>query len=210
MRTLFAVLILASVAVARGSAANVAARDGNIVYTAADGSVKKLTASGRDRAPVLAPDGKWVVFVRAIDGAKISTGSDEFAPSELWQVRTDGREPLMLVRARAGSGEHVVAGFENVRFSCDGKLVYFMTPAWATSAAIHVVDTTTRKSRFVCPGNDVQVVCAGEHRGSLLVQQHRYFVGGGSYDWYWLVRNDGREIGPVGEDTTNFLDTAGR
>ena len=33
---------------------------------------------------------------------------------------------------------------------------------------------------------------------------HRYFIGAGSYDWFWLVRPDGKEIGPVGEDVENF------
>ena len=38
-------------------------------------------------------------------------------------------------------------------------------------------------------------------------RQHRYFIGGGSYDWYWLLKPDGKEVGPVGEDTENFKTT---
>ena len=56
-------------------------------------------------------------------------------------------------------------------------------------------------------GTDVKIVPSGEYKDCLLVQQHRYFVGGGSYDWFWLVRPDGKELGPVGEDTENFLAT---
>jgi len=30
--------------------------------------------------------------------------------------------------------------------------------------------------------------------------------GGGSYDWLWLFDPKGKEIGPVGEDATNFME----
>jgi len=54
------------------------------------------------------------------------------------------------------------------------------------------------------------VVTSGEYKDCLLVQQHKYFVGGGSYDWFWLLRPDGKEVGPVGEDTENFETTSGK
>jgi len=79
-----------------------------------------------------------------------------------------------------------------------------VSPAWTTSGAVHVVNTTNGKERFVLAGNDLEVIHSGEYRDHLLVSQHRYFVGGGSYDWYWLFRPDGEEVGPVGEDPENF------
>ena len=183
----------------------VSERAGNI-YLSGDGAEKQLTSSGRDSTPLLAPDGKWVVFIRAIDGKPIPNGSDEDGkPAELWQVRVDGKEPTRLVRTRAGEKpESMIGGFENLQFSADGKQVYFVSPAWATSGAVHVVDTTNGKERFVLAGNNLVVVPKGEYRDCLLVQQHRYFIGGGSYDWFWLFRPDGKEVGPVGEDIENF------
>src|SRR5688572_7608645 len=128
---------------------SVSARDGNIYIREDSGQERQLTSSGRDSNPVLAPDGKWVVFVRILPGAKIDSGAGEHDAAELWQVRADGKEPLMLVRTRgAEKVENLIAGFEDVQFSSDGRLVYFVTPAWATSGAVHVVDTTNRKERF--------------------------------------------------------------
>jgi len=188
----------------------VSVKDGNLQFTDKSGATTALTSSGRDSNPALAPDGKWVAFVRKVDGKKIATGSDEVDPSELWQVRVDGKEPSLLVRCRASEKvESVIGGFENLQFSADGKLLYFVTPAWATSGAVHVVDTTNRKEHYVFPGNDLKVVKSGEYKDCLLVQQHRYFVGSGSYDWYWLLRPDGKEVGPVGEDISNFEATYG-
>jgi hypothetical protein len=191
-------------------AQTVSVKDGNIQFTDKSGKTTALTSSSRDSNPILAPDGKWVAFVRKVDGKKIATGADEVEPTELWQVRVDGKEPSLLVHCRdAEKMESVIGGFENLQFSTNGKLLYFVTPAWATSGAVHVVDTTNGKERYLFPGNDLKVVKSGEYKDCLLVQQHRYFVGSGSYDWYWLLRTDGKEVGPVGEDTSNFEATYG-
>ena len=191
-------------------AQSVSVKDGNIQFTDKSGKTTAITSSGRDSNPLLAPDGKWVAFVRTVDGKKIATGSEQVEPTELWQVRVDGKEPSLLVRCRdSDKMESVIGGFENLQFSTNGKLLYFVTPAWATSGAVHVVDTTNGKERYLFPGNNLKVVPAGEYKDCLLVQQHRYFVGAGSYDWYWLLRPYGKEVGPIGEDTSNFEATYG-
>jgi len=205
MKKTLVATILVLAATAPVFAQTVSVTEGNIQFTDKSGTTTALTSSGRDSNPVLAPDGKWVAFVRKVDGKKIATGSDEVEPTELWQVRVDGKEPSALVRCRASEKpESVIGTFENLQFSSNGKLLYFVTPAWATSGAVHVVDTTSGKERYLFPGNDLKVVTAGEYKDCVLVQQHRYFIGGGSYDWFWLLRPDGKEVGPVGEDTSTF------
>ena len=70
-------LSLLSIALATGAfAQNVSVKDGNIRFTDKSGKTTALTSSGRDSNPVLAPDGKWVAFVRKVAGKKIATGSD--------------------------------------------------------------------------------------------------------------------------------------
>jgi dipeptidyl aminopeptidase/acylaminoacyl peptidase len=210
MKRLFLLISLAAPAVP-AVAQTVSVKDGNIQFTDKAGKTTALTSSGKDSDPILAPDGKWVAFVRKIVGKKIATGSDEVDPTELWQVRVDGKEPALLLRCRESQKpESVIAAFETLQFSTNGKLLYFVSPAWATSGAVHVVDTTNRKERYLFAGNNLKVVPAGEYKDCLLVQQHRYFVGGGSYDWFWLLRPDGKEVGPVGEDTETFEATYGK
>jgi hypothetical protein len=210
MKRLFLLISLAALAVPALSQ-TVSVKDGNIQFTDKAGQTRAITSGGRESGPILAPDGKWVAFVRKVDGKKIATGSEELEPTELWQVRTDGKEASLLVKCRAAEKpESVIAEFENLQFSTNGKLLYFVTSAWATSGAVHVVDTTNRKERYLFPGNDLKIVTSGEYKDCLLVQQHRYFIGGGSYDWFWLLRPDGKEVGPVGEDTSSFEATYGK
>ena len=180
-------------------------RDGHVFWRPQDGAAKQLTHEGHDSAPVLSPDGRWIVFVRAVAGKKIHTGSGESEAAELWQIRTDGKQATRLVAPRdADNMQQVIAAFDDACFSPDGRYVFFLTPAYATSGAVHVVDTTNGKEHFLMAGNSLEVVPAGEYRGCLLVEQHRYFLGGGSYDWIWPFKPDGKEIGPVGDDATHF------
>ena len=185
----------------------VSARDGNIFIRDDSGEERQLTSSGRDSSPVLDPARKWVVFVRSIEGKPILTGNDPdgYPPAELWQIAVNGKEPTRFVRTRnAEKPEDIIAAFEDVQFSSDGRLVYFISPAWATSGAVHVVDTTNGRERFLLAGNEFEVIHFGKYRDHLLVNQHRYFVGPGSFDWFWLFQPDGKEVGPVGEETEDF------
>jgi len=202
-----AICSLAIAFIAEANAQRVWIQNGNVCVSNG-GESKTLTTSGRDSEPVLSPDGKWIVFVRTIPSKKISTGLGDADATELWQIRADGKEPMVLVRPKdSGKMENVLAGFSQPQFSTNGRLVYFLSEAWATSGALHVVDTTNTKEHFVCPTLEFEVVPSGEYRDCLLVAQHRYFIGGGSYNWFWLLRPDGKEEGPVGEDTENFKAT---
>src|ERR1700741_1617130 len=101
----------------------VSVKDGNIQFTDKSGKTTALTSSGRDSNPLLAPDGKWVAFVRKVDGKKIATGSDEGDPTELGRVRVDGKEPSGLVKTRdSEKPESGIGAFENLQFSTNGKL----------------------------------------------------------------------------------------
>jgi dipeptidyl aminopeptidase/acylaminoacyl peptidase len=182
-------------------------RDGNIILTEASGKKKQLTSSGRDSNPVLNPYMDRVVFVRSVDGKVVDGTGREYSASELWMIQTDGEEARMLVRTRQSEQiQKLIVGFESIQFSSDGRMVYFVTPAWTTSGAIHVVDTKTLTVSFIVPGLSYQVVPSGKYRDHLLVQQRRYFMGGGPYVWFYLFTPDGKQqVGVVGEDTRDFM-----
>src|ERR1700716_1248903 len=205
LATLCALLAIATAA----GAASVEVKDGNIVLVQ-DGQSRALTKSGKNAEPALSPDGKWVVFTRV--GNSDSTGSQGDCNSgpkadEMRRIRIDGSGEEVLLRGHDHKDpKQGLCDFDRKQFTSDGPLFYFLSPAWAVSAALHRYDTRTKTQSFVMEANDVIVLNAckkPENRDNLVVQQHRYFVVGGSYDWYWLFDSSGKkQKGPVGEYET--------
>jgi hypothetical protein len=209
----FLLALLVGCAVTQGAAlaverASVASVNGNIVLTLTGKSVQ-LTSSGMDVDPVLSPNGAMVVFTRKL--AEKPVGSCEPAVSEkreLWLVGVDQKKKArrLLESKDAADPKDVLCDFALKQFTSDNRKVLFQTPAWVTSGALHEIDLTNGKQRYVLPSNGFRILtdCAmREYRDHLVVNQHRYFVFGGTYDWYWLFSRDGKtELGAVGEDAT--------
>lgn len=195
---------------------NVYEQNGNINYSHGE-KVVQLTSSGIDRAPVLSPDNKTIVFIRkSKEEAYITVGGEEdYAPEDLladqvWLVDIDGKNGKMLVRDRTPDGqinrewkaEDVIAHIDDssLQFSPDGGKLYFISSAWVTSGAVHCANVDGSGERFVTDGNSLEIVPKGKYKGHLIVRKHKYFLAGGSYDWLWLVSPKGEDVGPLGEE----------
>ena len=200
MRTLLPILLAAALTCA-ACAATVGADRGNIVV---DG--KAVTQGGHDFDPLLSPDGKRVVFLRQSGGTAIQDCAADATTAkaqELWSVGVDGKGASRLLALKSDPDvRKTLCAFDNLQFSSSGQLLYFETPAWATSGAVHVYDFKTHMERFFLAGNGVQVLnrCHdARYRDDLIVGQHRYFVFEGSYDWSFLFTPAGKEVGPLGD-----------
>jgi hypothetical protein len=135
------------------------------------------------------PDGKWIVYVKPVPGQTIEWGAGEEQPTELWQVDANGHHPTLLVRAHSSEDmSQVIAKFDNLRFSPDGRLVYFSTPAWATSGALHVVDTTNSREHFICAGG------LEGFQGNNLVTIETVYSGNGHEYQKFLLTPEGKKI----------------
>ena len=118
------------------------------------------------------------------------------------RINVDGGEDRLLLKGRSGDPEHQLCDFRSKQFNSDSRRLYFLTPAWATSNALHAFDMRAGEEHFLMPANDVLVLsfCRSKYKDHLAVEQHRYFLFGGSYDWYWLYDPAGKkELGPLGE-----------
>ncbi|MEI7751858.1 MAG: VCBS repeat-containing protein [Candidatus Omnitrophota bacterium] len=173
----------------------------------------QLTHSGDNRAAVLSPDGVTVAFIhKSKEKAYLPSGSEEDYPAEdlladqLWVVGADGSNERILVKERspdeaskniAEELERTIAHIEDdsISFSPDGKEIYFISSAWVTSGALHGVSVQSGKNQFIAPANSVKVIMEGPKKGCLIVEQHRYYEKGGSYDASFLFSPEGKEIG---------------
>ncbi len=185
-----AILLLSFIYVSVANAGQVTENQGNIYGDKA----QQLTSLGRDSQPVLSPDGKQVVFVRA-------AAEPDNQANELWLMDISGNNAHAIVLGHDDEDmKKNLTALNNPLFALNGKAVYFLSAAWATSNAVHVFDLTTNKQHFVTDGNSLELVPSGKYKGYLIVSEHRYHKSGGSYEDFWLVSPQGKAIKSLGEE----------
>jgi len=183
-------------------AESVLQKDGNIFLTRSDAETKQLTVSGKDSDPNLSPDGKLVVFVRDTPERLVKVFGSPVHADELWVIDSDGTHAHMIARGGMlvpGQG-FPAAGMMTPQFGPDGRTVFFVGAGGVSGAVIYRLNLADRRVRLVTWGHSMEVLREGAARGCLIVDKHKYFLQGGSYDWYWLLTPGGKEVGPIGED----------
>ena len=180
-------------------------KDRNVYFINEKAKIIQLTNQGQDDIALLSPDKHHVVFLRksAKQLPKQCQGLIEDKNGhQIWVVNTQEQKPRLLVNQNFTCDKASIMVLDplDLTFSPDSKTLYFLTYAWTTSAALHSVNLNDGQERYLVPANSLHVVKKGEYKGSLILNQHRYFIGGGSYDWYWLFSPEGKEVGPLGEE----------
>ncbi|MBU3130177.1 Ig-like domain-containing protein [Clostridium tagluense] len=142
------------------------------------------------------------IILKDTDKPLISTGAGDAPNNELWVKYSDGKEELLVASMDAEDVKDIIAGIFNPQLTQDKKKIYFMTEAWATSAAIHVVEIKSKNQQFVCSGNYLKIIEKGQYSGKLIVNQHRYYGAPnyGAYDNYYIVDENGKQIEDLGDD----------
>ena len=145
---------------------------------------------------VVAPGGKVVYYIMQMPGTD-AEGNPNVAIEE---ARNQNRSFRTLVASRPSDDpKQNLSSFSHLTLSPDGKLLYFQTPAWATSNAIHAINLVDGRVLYITSGALACVVLSGEYQGNLIVEQHRYFIQGGSHDDLWLFTPLGKQIGQVAQ-----------
>jgi WD40-like Beta Propeller Repeat len=182
-------------------------RSGNVYFTQDNDQTIQLTSSGQAHSPVLSPDKKSIAFI-SVGTEMIPELCRNFADThstygnQIWIIDIEHKKERLLVKNNFACNKpmEMIIAPRHLTFSPDSKTLYFLTRAWTTSSALHVVNISDTKEHYLLPANSLAVVKYGEYKGDLILNQHRYFIGGGSYDWYWLFTPEGKEIGPLGEE----------
>jgi hypothetical protein len=181
----------------------------NIDFSAApeggDSSAPSATPASDDSAAdnkidqaVSAPGGSTNFYILTLSGQD-SAGDPNMEIQATYN--NNASRVTLVINQPANDAEQNLSDFSNLFLSPDSKTLYFQSDAWATSPAIHSVDIASKKVSFMAAGSIACVVLAGQFQGDLIVQEHRYFVQGGSYDGLWLIDPAGKELGVVSLDT---------
>ena len=160
--------------------------------------VNAKSISNTPIASVVAPGGNIVYYIMPISGndamghqnTEIEAGLNENTSFKILLTSHPSNDP-----------KQNLDGFSNLFLSPDSKTLYFQATAWATSDAIHALNIATKKVSYVTYGEISCVVLGGQYQGDLVVEQHKYFVQGGSYNDLSLYNPSGHEIGLVSQTT---------
>ena len=155
-------------------------------------TILKLIKEAKNTDQTLSLDGRWLAYIKKSD---YIVPSDCFYPvskgehgDEIWIVDLKKMKKRLLVTNHfsCGNVKKVILDPHHLEFSPSGKILYFETSAWVVTGAIHAVDVSGKNLRFVTDGGEYRIIQNGPNKGNLVVNQHRYHDGGGSYDWDWL------------------------
>ena len=200
-------LIISPCALATSHSIHVLAKAGNIYYMGDDKQTIQLTHSGMDHAPVLSPNKKSVVFIRTSKDtilARCGAFADTHSPygEQIWSVDLKNKTPHLLVNHHFSCNKptDMIVDPRDLKFSPDNKTLYFLTSAWVTSGALHVININGSKPRYLQPANSFDVIKHGKYKGKLVIQQHQYASGGGSYEGCWLYTSEGKKVRRLSEN----------
>ena len=152
---------------------------------------------------MLSPDGKKVAYLHI--RPKVERDHDLFRGNEIWLMDVTGKNAKRLLKTRIvdedadDAAETKLGQFNSLAFAAAGGRLYFLSEAWMTSDALHVIDLATGKQKYIVDGNSIFVIPAGRYVGHLIVEQRHYLEEGGASNFYWLLTPAGKEVLMAGE-----------
>ena len=199
MKSLILGLCMFSMLIGTAAAASVREQGGDVFYVSDDGQSLQLTKSKNNGGAVLSPDGQRVAYLHIKPRAERDHAL--FRGNEIWLVDVTGSNARRVVKSHVDddNAEANLAQFNSLAFSVAGDRLYFLSAGWMTSDALHVLDLSTGKQKYLVDGNSVFVIPTGRYAGHLIVEQRHYLEEGGASNYYWLLTPAGKEVKMAGK-----------
>lgn len=187
----------------------VSVKDGNIFVNDKSKTIQ-LTQDHINSSPIISPDQSFIAFIKRYPVSDYDP-QDNPGKQQIWlydirskafKLLVKSNTPVQMKKLKLNQQIHAILE-DSLQFTPDSKRLYFITQTWVVSGAVHAINIDGTNEQYVAPGNSLYVLPKGSYAGSLIINNHNYFIGGGSYDWYWLYKNNGEVIGPLGESVTD-------
>jgi Tol biopolymer transport system component len=180
----------------------VMSKNGNIYL------VDKITMHGGNSQPSISPDGTLIAYLHKIN-IKVQSKDAMSCNNEILVRSINGSIHAII---KSFTHRLKLAGIGAIRLSCfsapqvgpNDKHLYFIAAAYATSGAVFSYTIKNKTLRFISSGNTLQVVTSGRYSGDLIINQHRYFASGGSFNAYYLYSPHGKLLMMVGKSKGEF------
>lgn len=150
---------------------------------------------------VFSEDGNKIVYIAKSENkipekcADFSEAGDDFGNEvRVYDIISETVSTLAENNFSCESPSEKIVDPHNLQFSPNGKMLYFMTSAWATSGALHKINVDGSNLQYVTSANDFTIVPSGMYKGNLCVRQHRYLENGESYEGYFLFDENGADM----------------
>jgi Tol biopolymer transport system component len=151
-------------------------------------------AEDSDTKPVTSHDGKIIYYIVALDGVD-DNGFQNNAIAA--RDKATSKKSILLSSHSANNSEGYLGGVENLNISPDDNTLFFEMPAGTSSNEIYSIDLKTKKLTDVVSGEVICIVQGGKNKGNLIVEEHKYFVQGGSYNSVFLLSPKGKQLGVI-------------
>jgi len=173
-----------------------------------------LSVISKDTLPkdtIVIQDSNFEIIMKWTNKGKISTGEGDVPNNELWIKYKSGKEELMVACRNANNPDSIIGDIYAPQLSNDKAEVYFLSAAYATSDELHGVNLKTKQERAVCAANFFEIIRSGKYKNDIIVNQHRYRFKKpiGSYNWFYIVDEQGKVLKTLGESSKKFGLSAG-
>jgi len=199
-------------------------KEGDLYLKIQDNEIR-LTHTGLNKSPIIHPGGEWIYYIKTTEAKNNGDMGSVDPPigyignyvfkEEIWRMKISG-EGKSFVYKSSRSPEpnqtwYTLSSIDNIQFSPSGDKIYFQSDPYTVTGTIWVMESDGSNAQLMSSGHSIRIIESNtdgtdnRYKGYLIIQQHRYFTFGGSYDWYWLFDPDFKKIGPIGDNIPDDL-----
>ncbi len=176
------------------------------------GKKLQITFKGRDYEPKLSPDGKRIIFIRAVKDCPFTEDLGWFPLDfdEVWSVNIDGSNERCIIKnnySEKPDMNNYLGCFDDLNFSPDGKYIYFLCQNCASNAVLYRANSDGTNIKRLCSAYEVDVIGGNpedEYYGYIVAGVKKNQEDTGVYKWTSVILDsDGNEVREI-DDLDGF------